>query len=67
MYRLLDKNNTRTVPLIQFYEFLKRMNMDVTIHKFKEILVHIKKAPINLDTDRIDFDEFKEAMNQISG
>ena len=67
MYRILDKNATRAVPLMQFYEFLKRMNMDVTEHKFKEILVHIKNAPINLETDRIDFDEFKEAMNQISG
>lgn len=48
-------------------EFLRRINIDITDHKFIEILVNIKQEQvINLENCMIDAQQFREIMEEIS-
>ncbi|CAD8153469.1 unnamed protein product [Paramecium pentaurelia] len=66
MFRVLDKNGQRSVKAIDVIEFLRRINIEITEHKFREVLVVIKKDQVNIQTCMIDFYEFKEIMQEIS-
>ncbi|CAD8067964.1 unnamed protein product [Paramecium primaurelia] len=66
MFRVLDKNGQRSVKASDVIEFLRRINIEITEHKFREVLVTIKGDQVNIQTCMIDFYEFKEIMQEIS-
>lgn len=42
MFRVLGKNGSRSVKASEVIEFLRRINIEITEHKFREIIVTIK-------------------------
>ncbi|CAD8105620.1 unnamed protein product [Paramecium sonneborni] len=66
MFRILDKNSQRQVQANDVIQFLRRVNIEITEHKFREVLVIIKGQQVNMKNCMIDFYEFKEIMQEIS-
>lgn len=67
MFRIINKNVDRFVSAPMVLEFLRRINIDITDHKFIEILVNIKQEQvINLENCMIDAQQFREIMEEIS-
>lgn len=43
MFKILDKTGQKEVSAMQLLEFLKRIHIQITDHKFREVLVAVKK------------------------
>ncbi|CAD8120363.1 unnamed protein product [Paramecium sonneborni] len=66
LFKILDKQGRRVVKPGDLLQFLKRLPIDITHHRLREILVKIKREVINMETCLINFQEFKEIMQQLN-